>query len=617
MYNNAMGVLDDKLKLLPTNPGVYVMLDKDGQIIYVGKAKNLKNRVRQYFFNGVKTEKVMAMVKNVADFYYIIAPSEIDALSLENNLIKKHKPRYNILLKDDKTYPYLKVNLKETFPAFSVTRRIKKDGAKYFGPFMGGVSVNGVLELINLVYKVRPCDKKINESKPVKPCLNYQLKKCYAPCAGFISKEEYAARVAEAIEFLSGDVAETEKLLKAKMSEAAEKEEFEAALKCREMLASLDKIKLKRVTSLNKFLNADVLACKDNGIYCAVNMLIVRRGIMSGGRNFSFESAALSAGDTLSEFIRRFYKDGSDIPDEIIVGEEMPDADVLEAFFKNEYGKSLTVTVAKQGVRKQLADMAGVNAEEHLTTAVDRIIHKNDMTVKACESLKEKLSLKNFPKRMECYDISNISGVDKVGSMVVFINGEKAASEYRRFRIKSFEGADDFRSLKEVLSRRLDKLAEKDEKFPEPDLIIIDGGKGQLSSVKEIFDEKGVKNIDLISLAKREEEIFLPDKSEPVVLSKRDYCLKMLQRIRDEAHRFAITYFRTLHGKRSLSSVLDGGKGLGKGKKAALLEKFKDLGGIIAADKETLKTVNGIGEKEACAIINKLTEEGLVKYEEV
>ena len=606
-----MGVLDDKLKLLPTNPGVYVMLDKDGQIIYVGKAKNLKNRVRQYFFNSVKTEKVMAMVKNVADFYYIIAPSEIDALSLENNLIKKHKPRYNILLKDDKTYPYLKINLKEAFPAFSVTRRIKKDGAKYFGPFMGGVSVNGVLELINLVYKVRPCDKKLNESKPIKPCLNYQLKKCYAPCAGFISKEDYAARVADAIEFLSGDVAETEKLLKARMTEAAEKEEFEAALKCREMLASLDKIKLKRVTSLNKFLNADVLACKDNGIYCAVNMLIVRRGIMSGGRNFSF------AGDTLSEFIRRFYKDGSDIPDEIIVGEEMPDADVLEAFFKNEYGKSLTVTVAKQGVRKQLADMAGVNAEEHLTTAVDRIIHKNDMTVKACESLKEKLSLNNFPKRMECYDISNISGVDKVGSMVVFINGEKAASEYRRFRIKSFEGADDFRSLKEVLSRRLDKLAEKDEKFPKPDLIIIDGGKGQLSSVKEIFDEKGVKDIDLISLAKREEEIFLPDKSEPVVLSKRDYCLKMLQRIRDEAHRFAITYFRTLHGKRSLSSVLDGVKGLGKVKKAALLEKFKDLGGIIAADKETLKTVNGIGEKEACAIINKLTEEGLVKYEEV
>ena len=594
-----MGVLDDKLKLLPTNPGVYVMLDKDGQIIYVGKAKNLKNRVRQYFFNGVKTEKVMAMVKNVADFYYIIAPSEIDALSLENNLIKKHKPRYNILLKDDKTYPYLKVNLKETFPAFSVTRRIKKDGAKYFGPFMGGVSVNGVLELINLVYKVRPCDKKLNESKPVKPCLNYQLKKCYAPCAGFISKEEYAARVAEAIEFLSGDVAETEKLLKAKMSEAAEKEEFEAALKCREMLASLDKIKLKRVTSLNKFLNADVLACKDNGIYCAVNMLIVRRGIMSGGRNFSFESAALSAGDTLSEFIRRFYKDGSDIPDEIIVGEEMPDADVLEAFFKNEYGKSLTVTVAKQGVRKQLADMAGVNAEEHLTTAVDRIIHKNDMTVKACESLKEKLSLKNFPKRMECYDISHISGTDKVGSMVVFTDGVPDRNNYRRFKIKTVEGNNDFACLQEVLKRRLDKLGTSEEEhFARPNLIIIDGGKGQLSAIKEVFDERGC-TIDLISLAKRDEEIYTVSDEYPIVLDKKDYVLKLLQRIRDEAHRFAITYHRSIRSKRMLSSALDSIEGIGEKRRKLLIKKFGTVDEIKKASVEELMQVDSIGLKQA------------------
>ena len=259
--------------------------------------------------------------------------------------------------------------------------------------------------------------------------------------------------------------------------------------------------------------------------------------------------------------------------------------------------------------------MAAVNAEEHLSTAVDRVEHKNDMTIKACAALKEKLSLSNYPKRMECYDISNISGVDKVGSMVVFIDGEKAASEYRRFKIKSFEGADDFRSLKEVLSRRLDKLAEGDEKFPKPDLIIIDGGKGQLSSVKEIMDEKGVTGIDLISLAKREEEIFLPDRALPVVLSRRDYCLKMLQRIRDEAHRFAITYFRSLHGKRSLSSVLDSIKGIGKVKKAALIEKFKDLGGIISADRDALKTVDRIGDKEADEIIDKLTKEGLKKDE--
>ncbi len=610
-----MGVIEDKLKLLPTDPGVYVMLDKDGTVIYVGKAKNLKNRVRQYFFNGVKTEKVMAMVKNVADFYYIIVPSEIDALSLENNLIKKHKPRYNILLKDDKTYPYLKVNLKEPFPAFTVTRRIKKDGAKYFGPFMGGVSVKSVSELLNLVYKVRPCDKKLNDGKPVRPCLDYQLKRCLAPCAGYVSREDYLKNVNGAIAFLSGDMAETESLIKARMSEAARKEEFETALRFREHLASLEKIKLKRITSLNRFIDADVIAVQDNGIYCAVNLLIVRKGIMSGSKNFSFESAALSAGDVLSEFIARYYKAGSDFPDEIISGEEIADAALIENYFKSEYGKSVCIIAAKQGVRRQLADMAAVNAEEHLSTAVDRVEHKNDMTIKACAALKEKLSLSNYPKRMECYDISNISGVDKVGSMVVFIDGEKAASEYRRFKIKSFEGADDFRSLKEVLSRRLDKLAEGDDKFPKPDLIIIDGGKGQLSSVKEIMDEKGVTGIDLISLAKREEEIFLPDRSLPVVLSRRDYCLKMLQRIRDEAHRFAITYFRSLHGKRSLSSVLDSIKGIGKVKKAALIEKFKDLGGIISADRDALKTVDGIGDKEADEIIDKLTKEGLKKDE--
>lgn len=607
-----MSVIEDKLKLLPSNPGVYVMLDKNGQIIYVGKAKNLKNRVRQYFFNSAKSDKVSAMVSNVADFYYIIAPSEIDALSLENNLIKKHKPRYNILLKDDKTYPYLRVCLKEPFPAFTVTRKIKKDGAKYFGPFMGGVNVNSVLELLVLVYKIRPCDKKLAYDKQLKPCLDFQLNRCLAPCAARVSKDDYLARVNDAVAFLSGDIAATEKALKLKMFAAAQNEEFEVALKCRELLASLDKIKLKRVTALNKFLNADIIACKDNGIFCAVNILIVRRGMMSGGKNFSFESAALSTADSLSEFIARYYAAAEDVPDELILAEPLHDADVLEQFFKTKLGKTVTIFAAKQGVRRQLADMAEANADEHLSTAVDRIQHKNDMTVKACEALMEKLALKNFPKRMECYDISNISGVDKVGSMVVFINGEKAASEYRRFRIKTFEGADDFRSLKEVLSRRLDKLACGDEKFPKPDLIIIDGGKGQLSAVKEIFDERGVSDIDLVSLAKREEEIFLPNRSEPVVLSHRDYCLKMLQRIRDEAHRFAITYFRTLHGKRSLSSVLDGVKGLGKVKKAALLERFKDLGGIISADKAQLASVRGIGEKEADAIIDRLTQEGLI-----
>ncbi len=606
-----MDELREKLKHLPENPGVYVMLDSYGQVIYVGKAKNLKNRVRQYFFSGVKTDKVMAMVSNIADFYYIIAPSEIDALSLENNLIKKHKPRYNILLKDDKTYPYIKVDLKEPYPTFKVTRKIKKDGAKYFGPFMGGVSVRAVLGILNLAFNVRPCENKLNRQKAVKPCLNYHIKKCLAPCALLISEEEYLESVNGAIDFLSGDTLETEKLLKEKMFLASEREEFELALKYKENIESLEKIKLKRITSLNKFINADVLAYASNGIYSAVNVLFVRNGRMLGGKNFAFESASFSDGDALNEFILRYYKDGAEIPDEIISCTEIADAKLIESYFKEKQSKSVMLTIAKQGVRKQLADMATANATEYLETQIDKIKHKDDMTIVACESLKKKLNLANYPKRMECYDISNISGVDKVGSMVVFIDGEPDRDSYRRFKIKTFEGADDFRAHQEMMTRRLERLETDPEKFPKPDLMIIDGGKGQLSSIQEVFESKGVTGIDLIALAEREEEIFTTQAKEPIILERRDYCLKMLQRIRDEAHRFAITYHRSLRGKRALSSVLDDISGLGKVKKRALLERFKDLGGIISATEEELKQVEGIGEKQARLIIDKLTEEGL------
>ena len=606
-----MGVIEDKLKLLPESPGVYVMLSDSGQIIYVGKAKNLKNRVRQYFFNSVKTEKVMAMVKNIADFYYIIVPSEIDALSLENNLIKKHKPRYNILLKDDKTYPYVKVNLKDAYPTFTVTRRIKKDGAKYFGPFMGGINVNTVIDIIVNAFNVRPCDKALDPNKPIKPCLNYHIKKCAAPCAGYISQEEYSEKVSLAVKFLSGETEIAEKFLRGKMEECALKEEFELALKYKESLAGLEKIKLKRITSLNKFIDADVIALADNGIYAAVNLLLVRSGRMLGGKNFSFTSTG-DKDEILSEFLSRYYLNEDDIPEEIILYTDVKDADVIADYLKKEKGKSVSVISPKQGIRRQLADMAEVNAEEHLNTAVDRIKHKDDMTVKACERLKEILSLKRYPKRMECYDISNISGVDKVGSMVVFYDGEPAKDYYRRFKIKTFEGADDFRSLQEVLSRRIERMKTDPENFPKPDLIVIDGGKGQLSSVKEIFDKYGVDDIDLISLAKKYEEIYTVKSNEPVVLSHEDYCLRMMQRIRDEAHRFAITYFRSLHGKRNLSSVLDNIEGVGKTKKAALIEKFGDLSGIISASEEDLKTVNGIGDKQAKAILKTLKEEGLI-----
>ena len=607
-----MSVVEDKLKMLPTDPGVYIMKDDGGHVIYVGKAKNLKNRVRQYFFNTVKTEKVMAMVSHIKDFDYIIVNSEIDALSLENNLIKKYKPKYNILLKDDKTYPYIKVNLKEKFPYFYITRKIKKDGGKYFGPFMGGINAQEVLELVNLTYKLRPCSVKITE-KPKRECLNYHIGKCLSPCSGRVSEEDYMKSVNAALDFLSGgDDSRPEEILKEAMLRHAENEEFEAALACRERLKSLEKLKVKRITALNRFIDADVISMADNGLSTVFSMLNIRKGRMLGAKNLSEENVYFDKSEGLADFITGYYKNVAEIPSEIIVFTEPADVELLETYLTGLADKKISVTVPVKGVRKQLVDMAGVNAEDYLKKSVERIRHKTDMTINACQKLQRVLNLSKYPKRMECYDISHISGVDKVGSMVVFTDGEKDAAEYRRFKIKTVEGNNDFESLKEVLKRRLSKLGtDEEEKFPKPDLIIIDGGKGQLSSVKQIFDELNVKDIDLVSLAKQEEEVFTLHSDRSVLIDKSDYALRLLQRIRDEAHRFAITFNRSLRGKRSLVSVLDGIDGVGKVKKKALLEKFKDLSGIMNAKKEDLMTVDGIGEALADEIIAELKKENI------
>ena len=601
-----MSEIQEKLKLLPDDPGVYIMLDRDGNVIYVGKARVLKNRVRQYFHSSLKTEKVAAMVANIADFYYIITKSEIDALSLENNLIKKYKPKYNILLKDDKTYPYIKVSVSEKFPSFTVTRKLKK-GSRYFGPYMGGVRVRDVLEIVNMAYGVRTCYTPVGE-KPKKPCLNYHIHRCPAPCAHLISEEEYGERVKAAMRFLDGDEGNVEALLKEKMNAYAEAEEFELAIDCRNKLEMLSKIALKRITALNRDINADVIAYVSNKLYSAVNILITRRGIMQGASTFAVENAS-SDGEALTSFISQYYA-SHQLPDELIV-QDFAESALLEEFFRQTYSKAVSVLTPKQGVRRQLLDMAENNAAEYLEKAIDKIRHKEDMTVNACLHLQEALGLSRYPRRMECYDISNISGVDKVGSMVVFIDGEADRSQYRRFRIKTVEGADDFASLREVLRRRLAKLGtEEEEHFPKPDLVIIDGGKGQLSAVKGIFDEAGVSGIDLISLAKREEEVFTVGSREGILLDKRDYSLKMLQRIRDEAHRFAITFFRSIHSKRSLTSVLAEIPGVGKIKRRALIEKFGTIDRIMRASPKELAETEGIGDGLAAAI-RKYFEEGL------
>ena len=595
--------LQAKIKLLPLDPGVYVMLDAYNNIIYVGKAKRLKNRVTQYFRNGFKTEKVAQMVMNIADFYYIITPTERDALSLENNLIKKHKPKYNILLKDDKTYPYIRVNIKDDYPTFSITRKPTKDGAKYFGPFMCGVNVNDVLSIIRDAFKVRNCKYNVTIDKTRKECLNYHIGLCLAPCSKRCSRDEYMVEVNKAVEFLSGNDSVAEKILTEKMAKSVENEEFETAIALRDRLKMLSALKERRITAINKFITADIITVASNGVSSAINLLFVRNGRMLGSRFFIADTLAETDGERLTAFIGQFYQDGREIPDEIILPFETGDNTLIAEYLTVMRDKTVEVTTPKQGVKKRLIDMSFKNANEYLEKQIGKIKRKDDMTISACKRLQEVLGLKKYPRRIECFDISHISGVDKVGSMTVFIDGEPSKNDYRRFKIKTVEGNNDFECLKEVLTRRLSKLnTDEEEKFPRPDLIVIDGGKGQLTAVKTAFNTYA-NDIEFISLAEREEEIFIPNNSNPIVLPKSDNALKVLIRIRDEAHRFAITFNRSLRGKRSLKSILTEIEGIGKKKRDALMNTFKDIESIKKATLLELTKVDGIGKAHAEKII--------------
>ncbi len=601
----AESVLREKLKLLPDAPGVYIMLDREGTVIYVGKARVLKNRVRQYFHSTEKPEKVRAMVEMIDDFSYIVTPSEVDALALENNLIKKYKPKYNILLKDDKTYPYIKVHTREEFPRISVTRRVKNDG-KYFGPFMGGVNCKEIVDVVARVYQLRTCGVAIGE-KPKKPCLDHHLGRCLAPCAHMCTREEYAVRVEQALSFLGGNYEEAEAVLTEKMRKFAEEEQFELALEYRDKIRMLSKLGRRRITSMPRNVDADVWAYDTNGLYAAISLLVIRKGVMQGSLNFALDAGAGERAEAFMSVLTQYYA-GKPIPRELILEEPIDDA-LFISYCRGKEGRGVEITRPKFGVKRELLDMGARNAAEYLEKSVSAIEHRNDMTVRACEKLQEILHLKHYPKRMECYDISDISGVDKVGSMVVFTDGEADKYEYRRFRIKTVEGANDFASLQEVLRRRLAKLGTEDEaRFPRPQLIVIDGGKGQLSAVRETFEEMGMSDIDLIALAKQEEEAFTLFSDESVRIDRRDYALKTLQRIRDEAHRFAVTYFRNIHSKRNLASVLDEIEGIGKQKKQALMEKFGTIGRIMEASEEELQGAAGIG-RELAARIKKYFEE--------
>lgn len=600
----------EKLKTLTTKPGVYIMRNKHGEIIYIGKAKNLKNRVSQYFRSSPKPSKVQAMVDNVDDFDYFIAMSELDALGLESNLIHKHQPFYNILLKDGKAFPYIKLDLKETFPRLEIVRRVKKnDGAKYFGPYIAGISPSEILKTINSAFKIRTCSLKLDGKNFAKrECLNHSLGLCLAPCTGKVSKEEYDEEIKKVIRFLNGNDEEIEKILQEKMETASELQNFERAIELRESLKMIGRLKQRVVANLPKDVNKDIFAYHSNGLSGVVTAIVVRGGKILGVINFEQSDAELEESETLFNFLTQYYRNCLP-PDELIVSHQID-----EELFKGFFGKTIKIICNPHGINLTLLKMAKENAEEYLDKHLEKEKREYESSIGALKALQEKLHLKEIPHRMECYDISHISGTNKVASMVVFVDGKPAKKMYRKFKIKTVQGNNDFESLKEALTRRLKRYIDKNgESFKEkPDLLVIDGGKGQLSSCYEILRSFNLQDeIEMISLAKRIEEVFTVESHIPIILKYASAELKLLQRLRDEAHRFAITFHRSLRVKTQVGSELDNIRGLGKVKIEALLNAFGTTENVKNATIEELCQVKGIHEALAHTIKNFLNKKDI------
>ncbi len=585
-----MEILQEKLKTLPDSAGVYLMKDSRGKIIYVGKAVVLKNRVRQYFqANKNHGAKVKAMVAKIADFETIVTASEVEALILECNLIKKYRPRYNISLKDDKSYPYLKLTLAEDFPRIVLTRRVVHDGSRYFGPYTSGLAVKETLLLLQKIFPLRTC-----RTFSKRPCLEFHIKRCLAPCAEKISRENYMQFVNAAEKFLEGRTAQVEREISNQMTEAAEKLNFEAAARLRDILTAIRKVteKQKIVTDTGD-VDAIGLARLD-GETCA-QIFFVREGKVTGRESFLLSGATdEDDAQTVTEFIKQYYSRAQISAAEILLPVALAQDDLK--ILSKWLGAKLIEP--KRGVKRSLVEMATQNAEKFLAEESARRQIKNAQTIGAVEELKKFLNLPRIPRRMECFDISHIQGAETVASMVVFENGSPDKKSYRRYKIHSTEGKpDDFLSMREVICRRYEKIPEESL----PDLIVIDGGIGQLNSALEIIRGAGHK-VPVVGLAKQFELIFVEGTPVPIELPHDSQALKLMQRIRDEAHRFAITYHRKLRRTRNLKSELDSVSGIGAKRRAALFEKFGTLTKIKSATVEELAAVPSMNKTAAEAL---------------
>lgn len=592
-----MNSLKEKIKSLPSIPGVYLMKDDKGHVIYVGKAKSLRNRVASYFLKTAgQSTKTVSLVSHISDIDYMVTSSEVEALILENNLIKKHRPRYNVILRDDKNYPYLRLSMEE-YPKLTVVRGIKKDKAWYFGPYTSAASMRETLRLIRRVFPVRACSDEAFRGRR-RPCLNYQIGRCLAPCVGFVGKGEYGGIVNGIRMFLEGKNRELVRNLGKQMEEASERLDFESAARIRDRINAVKKVLERQSIASGKLIDQDYMAVARKGDEAQVMVLFVRGGSVIGSKPFPFSKVGeTSEADVLASFLTQFYTDEKFIPEEVVVPAKIEEKAVIERWLSERKGKVVRIVTPERGEKVKVLGMAEKNAELALK---DRL-GLEETGNKVLERLKDLLSLTNLPQRIEAFDISNTGGNEAVASMVVFEGGRPKKSDYRHFRIKTVVGPNDYGMMAEVLLRRYGRLVSEGEKLP--DLIMVDGGKGQLNVAVSVAKELKIEDVEIISLAKERGEapdrVFVPGVKDAKRIPRDSPVLHLLQFVRDESHRFAITHHKKFRGKKLKKTELLDIEGIGEAKAKALLKHIGSLEKVKEADTEVLSTVPGITKKDA------------------
>ena len=612
--------IEEELKKLPAQPGVYLMHDAKDEIIYVGKAVSLKNRVRQYFQSSRnKTAKIEQMVSRIARFEYIITDSELEALVLECNLIKEYRPRYNTMLKDDKTYPYIKVTVGEPFPRVQFSRQMKKDKSRYFGPYTSAGAVKDTIELIHKLYKIRTCNRSLpKDIGKERPCLNYHIKQCDAPCQGYISQEEYRERIEQVVEFLSGKYDKILKRLEKSMMEASEAMDYEKAIEYRDLLNSVKQVAQKQKITSGSTDDRDVIAMARDEQDAVVQVFFVREGKLIGREHFHLRTAVEEdVPQILTCFVKQFYSGTPFVPRELWVQERLEDEDTISQWLTAKKGQKVRVVVPQKGQKERLVELAQKNAAMVLEQDKEKIKREELRTIGAMNQIGDWLGL-NWVRRIEAYDISNISGFDSVGSMVVYEDGRPKRNDYRKFKIKWVKGANDYASMREVLTRRFSHGLEEHELLKEkgvgeeygsftrfPDLIMMDGGRGQVNVALEVLDELGLE-IPVCGMVKDDNHRTrgLYYHNEEIPIDRHSEGFKLITRIQDEAHRFAIEYHRSLRSKGQVRSVLDDIEGIGETRREALLRYFKSIEAVKDADVEELSQVPGMNRRAAQSVYN-------------